>query len=176
MKIVADENIPFIKEACEHLGEVVCVSGRAMNRFLVKDADALLVRSITKVNEGLLGGSKVKFVGTATIGTEHVDIEYLNANGITFASAPGSNANSVAEYVVAAMLTVAKKRGVVLEGMSLGIIGVGNVGSKVLAKASVLGMKVVCNDPPLLRESGDDGKYRPIEEIFDCDFVTIHTP
>ncbi len=151
------------------------MGGRDVTPSLVKDADILLVRSITKVNADLLAGSQVKFVATATIGVEHVDQGYLASKGIGFASAPGSNANSVAEYIVAAMLALGKKYQYSLEGKSIGVVGVGNVGSKVANKCEALGMKVVLNDPPLERQTGDD-KYRPVEEIYDCDFVTMHTP
>ena len=95
MRIIADENIPFVKECFSSAGEVLTVHGRKITPEILKDADALLVRSITKVNKDLLDGSKVKFVGTATIGFEHIDTEYLAAKKISFASAPGSNANSV---------------------------------------------------------------------------------
>jgi erythronate-4-phosphate dehydrogenase len=175
MKIIADQNIPFVKECFSSIGQVSLVGGRQIMPELVKDADILLVRSITKVNAGLLAGSRVKFVATATIGTEHVDQTYLAANGIGFASAPGSNANSVAEYIVAALLALGKKYKLRLEGRSIGIVGVGNVGSKVEKKCSALGMKVVLNDPPLARHTGD-AKYRPLEELYDCDFITMHTP
>jgi len=175
MKIIADTNIPFVKECFSSIGDVILTSGRDVTPELVKDADILLVRSITKVNEELLSGSAVKFVATATIGTDHIDLDYLNSRGISFSSAPGSNANSVAEYVIAALLALGKKQKFTLEGKSIGIVGVGNVGSKVETKAKALGMKVVLNDPPLKRETGDD-KYRPLKEIFKCDFVTMHTP
>ena len=175
MKVIADENIPFVEAACERTGEVVLVSGRAFTRELVKDADALLVRSITKVNKVMLEGSSVKFVGTATIGFEHIDREYLAENDIGFSSAPGSNANSVAEYIVSAMLNLAEKYKFELCEKSIGIIGVGNVGSRVEKKAVALGMRVVCNDPPLERETGDK-KYKPIDEIYGCDIITVHTP
>ena len=175
MKIIADENIPFVKECFAHLADITTVGGRNITAEMLKDADAMLVRSITKVGAKLLAGSAVKFVGTATIGREHIDEEYLTRNNIGFASAPGSNANSVAEYIVSAMLNLAEKHKFNLSEKSLGIVGVGNVGSKVEKKAKALGMKVVLNDPPLQRETGDK-KYRPIEEIFSCDFVTLHTP
>lgn len=175
MKIVADENIPFIEKACSDLGDIVLVSGRDINNQIIKDADALLVRSITKVGQELLDNSSVRFVGTATIGFEHIDLQYLAQKGIGFSSAPGSNANSVAEYIVSFMLNIAKKYNLNLQGKSIGIIGVGNVGSKVERKAAALGMKVVCNDPPLQRQTGNE-KYRPIEELYDCDFITVHTP
>ena len=175
MKIVADENIPFVKDCFASIGKVVTTSGRAVTAELIKDADALLIRSITKVNAELLNGSAVKFVGTATIGTEHVDQQYLAENKIAFASAPGSNANSVAEYVVSALLNLADKKSFTLNGKSIGIIGVGNVGSKVEQKMRALGMKVFLNDPPLERKTRDD-KYRPLHELFDCDIITMHTP
>lgn len=175
MKIIADQNIPFVKECFSSIGEVTLVSGREMTADLVKDADVLLVRSITKVNAELLEGSNIKFVATATIGVEHVDQDYLAGKGIGFASAPGSNAMSVADYITAALLVLGKKYEFALEGKSIGIVGVGNVGSRVETKCRALGMEVVLNDPPLARQTGD-AKYRPLEEVYHCDFVTMHTP
>lgn len=175
MKIVADQNIPFVKECFQTLGQVSLHSGRQITPEIVKDADVLLVRSITPVSEALLAGSRVQFAATATIGTDHIDREYLRRAGIGFASAPGSNANSVAEYVVAALLTLGRKYRFTLEGKSIGIIGVGNVGSRVDTKCRWLGMKTVLNDPPLARQTGD-AKYRLLAEALACDFVTLHTP
>jgi erythronate-4-phosphate dehydrogenase len=175
MKIIADENIPFVAECFSSIGEVEVVPGRKITPAVIADADVLLVRSITPVGADLLAGSKVRFVGTATIGFDHIDIEYLSRNNIGFASAPGSNANSAAEYVIAALLNIAQQHSIDLEGKSIGIIGVGNVGSRVATKASALGMKTYLNDPPLQRQTGDT-KYLPIEKLFDCDFVTLHTP
>jgi erythronate-4-phosphate dehydrogenase len=175
MKIVADANIPFVKECFSSAGQVEIIAGREMSAKTVAQADALLVRSVTEVNERLLAGSKVKFIGTATIGFEHVDVDYLEKKGIGFASAPGSNANSVAEYVVAAQLEIAQKYNFDLEGKSIGIVGVGNVGSRVEEKCRALGMIPVLNDPPLERRTGDQ-KYRQLKELFDCDFITLHTP
>jgi erythronate-4-phosphate dehydrogenase len=175
MKIVADVNIPFVKECFSSLGEVKVIGGREITPALCADADILLVRSITQVGEELLAGSRVRFVGTATIGFDHVDVDYLRKRNIGFASAPGSNANSVAEYVVAAMLQVGQKYGITLDGKSIGIVGVGNVGSRVAQKAAALGMKVYLNDLPLKRKTGDK-KYLPLKQLFDCDFITLHTP
>lgn len=175
MKIIADENIPFVRECFASIGEVQMLSGKQITPAIVADADILLVRSITPVNEKLLADSSVKFVATATIGFEHIDVDYLEKRGIGFASAPGSNANSVADYVVAALLSVAKKHKITLEGKSIGVIGVGNVGSRVAKKCAALGMKVILNDPPLSRQTGDN-KYRPLQELFGCDFITLHTP
>jgi erythronate-4-phosphate dehydrogenase len=175
MKIVADGNIPFVKECFSSIGEVEIVAGREIKPGVVADADVLLVRSVTPVGLELLAGSKVRFVGTATIGFEHVDVDFLKCHHIGFASAPGSNANSVAEYILAALLEAGEKYKIRLEGKSIGIIGMGNVGSRVAVKAAALGMKTLLNDPPLQRETGDT-KYLPIEELFGCDFVTVHTP
>src|SRR6266478_5093924 len=151
MRIVADPNIPFVQEAFGPLGEVRLVPGREIMANAAHDADALLVRSVTPVNAALLDGSSVKFVATATIGIDHVDQGYLSAKGIGFASAQGSNANSVAEYVVAAMLEMARRQKFCLRDKTLGVIGVGHVGSRVVRFAEALGMRVLQNDPPRQR-------------------------
>ena len=175
MKIVADANIPYVEQCFSSIGEVTVFGGREINKDVVSDADILLVRSITPVFADLLTGSNVRFVATATIGFDHVDVDFLRHNAIGFASAPGSNANSAAEYVIAAMLEIAKKHNITLEGKSIGIVGVGNVGSRVEKKCRALGMKVLLNDPPLYRQT-DDPKYLQLEQLFDCDFITLHTP
>ncbi|MHC4124575.1 MAG: 4-phosphoerythronate dehydrogenase PdxB [Planctomycetota bacterium] len=175
MKIIADENIPFVRECFVSIGEVKVFTGRDITADSVADADVLLVRSVTKVDEQLLKGSKVRFVATATIGFDHIDVDYLNRKDIGFASAPGSNANSVAEYILAALLEIAEEKKVKLADKSIGIVGVGNVGGIVERKCRVLGMKIVLNDPPLCRQTGDS-KYRPLKEVFECDFITLHTP
>ena len=175
MKIVADVNIPFVRECFSSVGQVQTLSGRDITPAAIADADALLVRSITPVNEALLSGSRVRFIATATIGVDHVDVPYLREHNIGFGSAPGSNANSAAEYVIAALLEIGRKHRIALEGKSIGVIGVGNVGSRVARKCEALDMRVLRNDPPLQRQTGDP-KYVPIESLHDCDFITIHTP
>ncbi|MFH0920970.1 MAG: 4-phosphoerythronate dehydrogenase [Fibrobacterota bacterium] len=175
MKIVADENIPYVEEVFSHLGEVTLLHGRKITPASVADAQALLVRSVTQVNEELLGKSKVRFVGTATIGFDHVAVDYLKKKGIAFASAPGSNATSVAEYVVSSLLTLGKKVGFKLADKSIGIVGCGNVGSRVAFRCAALGMKTVLNDP-LLFEQTHDAKYRLLDEALACDIVTFHVP
>lgn len=175
MKIVADVNIPHVEACFSHLGEVVLVAGRRITPEAVSEADVLLVRSVTQVNEALLAQSRVTFVATATIGIEHVDVAYLESREIGFASAPGSNAMSVADWVTAALLAMGDKHEWTLAGKSIGIIGVGNVGSRVARKCEGLGMRTVLNDPPLARKTGDS-RFRPLKEIYDCDFVTLHTP
>lgn len=175
MKIVADGNIPFVAKCFSSVGEVKVVEGRQITPAVIRDADILLVRSVTQVGAELLSGSKVRFVGTATIGFDHIDTEFLRENNIGFASAPGSNANSAAEYVIAALLEIGQRYDIDLEDRSIGIIGAGNVGGRAAKKATALGMKVYLNDPPLQRQTGDP-KYIAIEELFDCDFITLHTP
>ncbi len=175
MKIVADANIPFVCECFSSVGQVEVLSGRDITPSRVADADALLVRSITPVNEKLLQGSTVRFVGTSTIGFDHIDRAYLERRGIGFASAPGSNANSAAEYIIAALLGVGRKHNIELAGKSIGVIGVGNVGSRVARKCDALDMYVLRNDPPLARQTGGP-QYVPLEALYDCDFITIHTP
>jgi len=175
MKIVADANIPFVRECFGAVGDIEVVPGREITPEVVADADALLVRSITPVDEPLLSGSPVRFVGTATIGFDHIDLDYLECSAIGFASAPGSNANSAAEYIIAGLLEVGRRHQLRLKGASIGVIGAGNVGSRVAAKCEALGMRVLRNDPPLRRHTGDP-KYVPLDALCDCDFITIHTP
>ena len=176
MKIVADENIPFVKEAFEKLGEVATYPGRDINSLAVKEADILLVRSVTGVDEHLLSGSKIRFVATATIGCDHVDTDYLRKRKIEFASATGCNANSVAEYMVAALLILARRHEFSLSEKTIGVVGVGNVGSLVVEKAGILGMNILQNDPPLERRTGE-GRFLPMEELLEkSDILTLHVP
>ena len=175
MRIVADENIPFVHEAFGDFGVVETYPGRTIQRATVSDADALVVRSVTKVDARLLENTPVKFVGTTTIGEDHIDKPYLEQAGIAFASAPGSNANSVAEYVVAALLVLAEERGFTLEGRRLGIVGHGNVGKRVEQRVAALGIECVLNDPPLAEQTGDP-RYQPLDALADCDIITFHVP
>jgi len=176
MKIVADPNIPYIREAFGPLGEIAFVPGRQMNAVAVRDAELLLVRSVTPVNAALLDGSLVRFVATATIGFDHVDTRYLELRGISFATAAGSNANSVAEYVVAALLELAKRKRFRLRDKALGVVGVGNVGSKVVRYAEALGMRVLQNDPPRQRAEGLTCFVSLDRIVAEADIVTFHVP
>ncbi len=175
MIIVADENMPFAREAFSLLGKVRLVPGRQITPDILADCDILAVRSVTRVDESLLAGSPVRFVGTATIGTDHVDTACLERAGIGFSWAPGCNAVSVAEYVVAALFELAGRKNFRLREKGLGIIGVGNVGSRVESRAKALGMKVILNDPPLRDKTGDP-KYRDLDEALGADIVTLHVP
>ena len=176
MKIIADPNIPFVREAFTPLGDVQFIPGRQITAASVRDAELLIIRSVTPINAALLDGSKVKFVATATIGTDHVTMTDLAKHSIGFASAAGSNANSVAEYIVAAMLELAHRRGFRLRDKKLGVIGIGNVGSRVVRYAAALGMRVLQNDPP--RERAENLPYFiSINRVLaESDIVTIHVP
>jgi erythronate-4-phosphate dehydrogenase len=174
MKIVADENIPCVAEAFASLGEVTLRPGRAMTAADVRDADILLVRSVTRVGPELLDGSGVRFVGSATIGFDHVDRDYLQARDIGFATAPGSNATSAAEYVVSALLLAGREESG-LAGRRVGIVGCGNVGSRVRDRLTALGMHCMINDPPLKAQGGHDD-YVELDAILDADVITFHVP
>jgi erythronate-4-phosphate dehydrogenase len=175
VKIIADENIPFALEAFGTLGDVELISGRSATPDSFRDCDLFFCRSVTKVNEALLADSPVRFVATATIGTDHVDLDFVRQRGLGFASAPGSNANSVAEYLVAALLVLAERREWELAGKTIGVVGVGSVGSRVVRKAEALGMRVLQNDPPLARQTGE-ARFRPLDDLLGADFLTLHTP
>lgn len=176
LDIVADANIPFARAAFGGLGTVRQIPGRAITRDALATADVLLVRSVTPVDEALLGGTPVRFVGTATAGTEHVDASALAARGVAFASAPGSNATSVVDYVLAALLAVAADRGEVLAGKTLGVVGVGAVGGRLVPRARALGMTVLACDPPR-QAAGHPGDWRGLGDVLDrADVVSLHTP
>lgn len=173
--IVVNKHTPYAVKAFERIGKVTAFDTHEITKDTVKDADILIVRSETKVDHTLLDGSRVKFVGTVTIGTDHVDEEYLAKNGITFVSAPGSNSNSVSEYITAALLELAQSKGFSLNDKTIGIVGVGNVGSKVWRKAKVLGMQVLLNDPPLQR-LGSSYPLHSLEKLMEADIITLHVP
>ncbi len=175
MKIIADENIIYAREAFSQFGEVVLLPGRSITSAELKDADALIVRSVTKVDERLLENTKVKFVGTATIGEDHIDKEYLGRNGIGYSNAKGSNSEAVAEYVLSAIAEFLHSTKNTLKDKTIGIVGVGTIGSKVAKYGEVLGLEVIRNDPPLKRLTGRT-EYRSLEEALSADIVTFHVP
>ena len=177
MKIVCSRNMPFVQEAFQTLGEATVFEGRDINADTVRDADLLAIRSTTKVNSALLDGSRVRFVGTATIGTDHLDIDYFEAHNIHWCYSPGCNANSVSEYLTAVLLCLATRHGITLRGKTLGVIGVGNVGSRAVTKGEALGMRVLQNDPPRQRAEGDNETFVSLETLLaESDFVTTHVP
>lgn len=176
MLILADANIPFAEEAFGQFGDVRLLPGREMTAKDVKDADALLVRSVTKVGPALLDGAKLQFVGTATIGTDHLDIPYLEQRGVPWSSAAGCNARSVVEWVIAALVEYALAYRVELPGTTLGIVGHGNIGSRLAKTARAMGFKVLVNDPPLA-ETGQLDEHVSLDEVLtQSDFVTCHVP
>lgn len=175
MKIAIDEALPYWNEAFSALGEVHPFCGRTLDSTELHGTEALIVRSITPVNAALLDKSAVRFVATASAGMDNLDRDYLERRGLEFTYAAGCNADAVSEYVLATLLVVASRRGWKLSGKSLGVVGVGNVGSRVAKKARALGMSVVLCDPPL-REATGDAKYRPLDEALETDIVTFHVP
>jgi erythronate-4-phosphate dehydrogenase len=175
MKIIADENIIFVNEAFSGLGNVHLYSGREITNALLKDSDVLLVRSITEVNASLLEGTNVKFVGTATIGIDHIDTTYLADKGIYFTDARGCNSDAVAEYVFTALLKISNEQNFTLKKKSIGVVGVGNIGSRIVRLAGALGMKVLQNDPPLKRKTGNK-QFLDLKDLMDVDIITFHVP
>lgn len=170
MKLIADENIPFAKELFSSLAEVVLTPGREINAGDLHQADFLIVRSVTKVNKALLDQSNVQFIGTCTIGTDHIDTQLLVDRNITFASAPGCNANAVVQYVVCAL----SELDCLLLGKKVAVIGCGNVGHRVYQALSALGLRCVGVDPFLTSDSSLC--IESFETIYDADIICMHTP
>ncbi len=177
MKIYADENMPYVKDFFAELGEVTLVNGRTLTAEQISDADVLLVRSVTKVNEQLLAKSpQLKFVGTATIGTDHIDQSYLQQRGIGFSSAPGCNAQSVVEYVLSSIFVLCEKYKWNLQQKTVGVVGVGNIGRLLVRALQALSIRVLCCDP--LRAAAEaDFPHIPFEQLLpQVDIVSFHVP
>lgn len=175
MKLLADENMPYVQELFGDWAEVVTCAGRSMTPDQLADVDVLLVRSITQVNEALLAKARqLSFVGTATIGCDHIDTALLARRGIAFASAPGCNKVAVGDYVLAALLKVAEHKSWQLADKTLAVVGVGNTGSQVAARARALGMKVLLCDPP--RAQGDPTAFVELAHALTADIVSFHVP
>lgn len=175
MQIIADENIPFVDIAFANLGEVRTVAGRDLSYADLGEAEILLVRSVTPVNEKLLANSAIRFVGTATIGLDHIELAYLHHRGIGFANAPGCNATAAAEYVISALLVIAERQGFNLSNKTVGIIGCGNVGSRVLKKLTALNINCLVYDPPQQEQRGNLD-YVDLETVLTADIITLHVP
>ena len=156
--------------------DIVYLPGAKITAEDAKDADAIFTRTRTKCNESLLKGSSVKLIATATIGYDHIDTDYCNATGIRWVNAPGCNSWSVHQYITTAIATLAYKRNLKLSGLTLGVIGVGNVGSKVARAAEALGMRVLLNDPPRADKEGHDAFTTLDNLLAESDIVTCHTP
>ena len=176
IRIVADDKIPFLRGALEQFAEIIFLPGNKITNNDLKDADALLTRTRTTCNESLLKGTRIRFIGSATIGYDHIDTVYCKKNKIYWTNAPGCNSASVLQYIASALFKVAHEQGFNLKSKTIGIVGVGNVGSKVHKLAARIGMKVMVNDPPRARNE-DGGNFVVLEKILnESDFITIHVP
>lgn len=176
MKIIIDNKIPFIKGVLEPYSEVVYKAGAQTTAEDVADADAIITRTRTICNSTLLNGSKVKAIATATIGFDHIDTTWCEANGIAWSNAPGCNSWSVKQYISSVLVVLAQRHGLELDKMTLGVVGVGNVGSKVAEVGRALGMKVLLNDPPRSRKEGGDAFVGLDRIVAESDIITIHVP
>jgi len=176
MKFIIDDKIPYIHGALEPFGEVLYLSGPKTTPEIVKDADAIITRTRTICNEELLADSTVKMIATATIGFDHIDTGYCDRVGIGWTNAPGCNSKSVEQYIASALFALAEEKGFELKGKTIGVVGVGQVGSKVARVCELFGMKVLLNDPPRARVEGVD-RFSSLEIIkAKADIITLHVP
>jgi erythronate-4-phosphate dehydrogenase len=176
IRIVADDKIPFLKGALEPFADVVYLPGKSITREVLMNADALLIRTRTKCTDALLKGTKVRFIGTATIGFDHIDTRYCNRHKIKWTNAPGCNSSSVQQYITASLLKLSRDQKFKLKDKTIGIVGVGNVGSKVEKIARILGMNVLLNDPPRARKEKDKDFVLLGNILYEADIITVHVP
>ena len=176
IKIIIDDKIPYIKGAFEPVADVIYLAGSKTTAEVVKDADAIVTRTRTICNKKLLAGSSVKFIATATIGYDHIDTDYCDLAGIAWTNAPGCNSKSVEQYIASTLMVLAERKGWNLNEKTIGVVGVGNVGNKVVRICEIFGMKVLLNDPPRERAEGSD-KFVSLETIqHEADIITLHVP
>jgi erythronate-4-phosphate dehydrogenase len=176
MKIIADNKIPFLKGVLDPYSEVRYLPGNLITNKEIRDADAIIIRTVTKCNNKLLENTAVKFIASPSIGYDHIDTQYCNANNIKWANAPGCNSSSVQQYIASALVYLARHHRFDLSGKTLGIIGVGNVGTKVVSLAKTLGMNILLNDPPRERVEGKKN-FVTLEQILaGSDIITLHVP
>ncbi len=176
INILADKAIPFLEGVFEPYANVRYIPGGEIDAESVKDADVLMIRTRTKCNAQLLDGSRVKFIATATIGTDHIDFPYCDSHGIVVRNAPGCNAGGVMEYVFSALYGLASRRAISLEGDTIGIIGVGHVGSLIERMGLALGFKILRCDPPRAEAEGPFGFCDLDYLLRNSQIVTMHTP
>jgi erythronate-4-phosphate dehydrogenase len=176
LRIIADDKIPYLKGVLEPYGEIEYLPGNKITRESAKNADALLIRTRTHCGSALLDGTSVRFIATATIGFDHIDTAYCQEQNIRWTNAPGCNSASVAQYITLALIQIAKFNKSELRGKTIGIVGVGNVGSKVAGIASAFGMKILLNDPPRARKEGTNNFVLLDELLAAADIVTLHVP
>lgn len=174
--IVIDDAVPYAEEIFGQIGQIKLMPGKEIDAKAVKNAKALIIRSRTQINEHLLKDSSVEFVGSTVVGLDHVDLSYLKQAGIHFYSAQGCNANSVAEFVINALFEAAEHYDFHLTEKTLGIIGVGNVGSRLFQKAEKLGIKCLVNDPPKQQLEPDAYQYQNLDKVLQADMISVHTP
>jgi len=176
IKIVADNKIPFLEGALEPVARIEYLPGGVISREHLLDADGLIIRTRTECNRELLEGTPIRFIASATIGYDHIDRDYCHESGIGWTNAPGCNSSSVKQYIVSALLWLAVNRKMDLHGKTLGVIGVGNVGTKVAAAARALGMNVLLNDPPRERNEGN-GAFVSLKDVMEqSDLISLHVP
>lgn len=176
MKIIIDDKIPYIRGAFEAVAEVIYLPGSKTTPHVVHDADAIITRTRTICNEKLLAGSTVKCIATATIGYDHIDTDYCDKAGISWTNAPGCNSKSVEQYIASVLMVLAEKRNINLNDLTIGVVGVGNVGSKVARLCELLGMKVLLNDPPRERREGS-AQFVSLDRIKnEADIISLHVP
>ena len=176
MKIVVDRLIPFVEGVFEPYAEVVYLKGEDIRRDDIQDADALVIRSRTRCDASMLGGSSVKLISTATIGTGNIDLDYCRERGIFVSNASGANAGGVMDYVLSALYGVASRKSIKLDGFTLGIVGAGHVGSRVEASANELGFKVLRCDPPRAEEEGNYDFCSLDYLLENSNIVSLHVP
>lgn len=176
MLIIADENMPFAREWFASFGNISLLSGRALTAAQVRDADALLVRSVTRVGRELLEGSNIRFVGSATSGIEHIDTEYLQSQSIAYASAPGCNATSVVEYVLSSLCALDGVLENLWAGGVVGVIGLGHVGARLVRRLQMLEIRCVGYDPLLENTDKNDLPLADLDAVLQADVICCHTP
>ena len=175
LKIIIDKAIPFIVGVFEPYAKVEYIEGKSFTPSIIADADALIIRTRTKCNSSLLDGSRVRFIATATIGFDHIDLEYCKEYNIGVSTSAGCNARAVLQWVAATLAHLAQSEGWCPSAKTLGVVGVGNVGSLVARYATLWGFRVICCDPPRYKAEG--GAFKTLDEVAaEADIITFHTP
>jgi erythronate-4-phosphate dehydrogenase len=176
IRIVADEHIPFLKGSLEPYAEVIYLPGHHITRSVLSDADGLITRTRTRCDAGLLQGTPVRFIASATSGFEHIDTAFCSAHHIAWYHAAGCNSSSVTQYVASALATLSARNHAPLQGLTIGIIGAGHIGTKVASLSEVLGLRVLLNDPPRSRKEGPSPFVSLSRVLDESDIITLHVP
>lgn len=176
MKIIADKNIPYLKGVAEYFGDTTYLDGAEFTHETIKDADTLIVRTVTRFDENILKNTNVKLICSATIGYDHIDTDYCDRQGIIWKNTPGCNSGSVQQYIISSLITISQQKGFDLKDKIIGIVGVGNVGKKVAQACEILGLKVLLNDPPRQKEEALNNFVSLKTIMEEADIITFHTP